>query len=81
MKMRWQTIASNVSIRTINPTAIPVPRAYDYVSVYIAGRRTNLVVYGWRPKPPTKKKKTGGASIAVVTAPKHPLEKPCDVND
>ena len=28
-----------------------------------------------------KKEKTGGASIAVVTAPKHPLEKLCDVND
>ena len=28
-----------------------------------------------------KKKKTGGASIAVGTAPKHPLEKPCDVTD
>ena len=27
-----------------------------------------------------KKKKTGGASIAVVTAPKHPLEKLCDIN-
>ena len=45
MKMRWQTIESNVSIRTINPTATPVPRAYDCVAVYIAGRRTHLVLW------------------------------------
>ena len=56
MKMRWQTIASNVSIRTISPTATPLPKAYDCVAVYIAGRRTSLVVYGWWPQPPTKKK-------------------------
>ena len=55
MKMRWQTIASNVSIRTISPTATPLPKAYDCVAVYIAGRRTSLVVYGWWPQPPTKK--------------------------
>ena len=54
MKIRWQTIASNVSIRTISPIATPLPKAYDCVAVYIAGRRTNLVVYDWRPKPPTK---------------------------
>ena len=54
MKMRWQTIASNVSIRTISPTATPLPKAYDCVAVYIAGRRTSLVVYGWWPQPPTK---------------------------
>ena len=50
MKMRWQTIASNVSIRTISPTATPLPKAYDCVAVYIAGRRTSLVVYGHQPK-------------------------------
>ena len=44
MKMRWQTIASNVSMRTISPTATPLPKAYDCVAVYIAGRRTHLVV-------------------------------------
>ena len=54
MKMRWQTIASSVSMRTISPTATPLPTAYDCVAVYIAGRRTNLVVYGCRPKPTTK---------------------------
>ena len=54
MKMRWQTIASNVSMRTISPTAISLPKAYDCVAVYIAGRRTSLVVYGWWPQPPTK---------------------------
>ena len=54
MKIRWQTIASNVSIRTISPTATPLPKAYDCVAVYIAGRRTSLVVYGWWPQPPTK---------------------------
>ena len=54
MKMRWQTVASNVSIRTISPTATPLPKAYDCVAVYIAGRRTSLVVYGWWPQPPTK---------------------------
>ena len=54
VKMRWQTIASNVSIRTISPTATPLPKAYDCVAVYIAGRRTSLVVYGWWPQPPTK---------------------------
>ena len=43
MKMRWQTIASNVSMPTISPTATPLPTAYDCVAVYIAGRRTNLV--------------------------------------
>ena len=53
MKMWWQTIASSVSIRTISPTATPLPKAYGCVAVYIADRRTNLVVYGWRPKPPT----------------------------
>ena len=42
MKMRWQTIASSVSMRTISPTATPLPTAYDCVAVYIAGRRTNL---------------------------------------
>ena len=57
MKMWWQTIASNVSIRTISPTATPLPKAYDCVAVYIAGRRTSLVVYGWWPQPPTKKGK------------------------
>ena len=45
MKMRWQTIASSVSMRTISPTATPLPTANDCVAVYIAGRRTNLVVY------------------------------------
>ena len=55
MKMRWQTTASNVSIRTISPTATPLPKAYDCVAVYIAGRRTSLVVYGWWLQPPTKK--------------------------
>ena len=44
MKMRWQTIASNVSIRIISSTATPLPKAYDCVAVYIAGRRTHLVV-------------------------------------
>ena len=41
-------------MRTISPTATPLPTAYDCVAVYIAGRRTNLVVYGCRPKPTTK---------------------------
>ena len=50
MKMRWQTIASSVSMRTISPTATPLPTACDCVAVYIAGRRTNLVVYGRQPK-------------------------------
>ena len=44
MKMRLQTIASNVSIRIISPTATPLPKAYDCQAVYIAGRRTDLVV-------------------------------------
>ena len=30
-------------MRTISPTATPLPTAYDCVAVYIAGRRTNLV--------------------------------------
>ena len=55
MKMRWKTIATSVSMRTISPTATPLPKAYDCVAVYIAGRRSNLVVYGCRPKPTTKK--------------------------
>ena len=45
MKMRRQTIASNVSIRTISPTATPLPKAYDCVAVYIAGRRTTVSSY------------------------------------
>ena len=56
MKMRWQTIASSVSMRSISPIATPLPTAYDCVAVYIAGGRTNLVVYGCRPKPTTKKR-------------------------
>ena len=47
-------MANNVSIRTTSPTATPLPKPYDCVAVYIAGRRTNPVVYGWRPKPLTK---------------------------
>ena len=42
-------------MRTISLTATPLPTAYDCVAVDIAGRRTNLVVYGCRPKPTTKK--------------------------
>ena len=28
------------------PLRTPLPKAYDCVAVYIAGRRTSLVVYG-----------------------------------
>ena len=42
------------SILIINHTTTPLPKAYDCVAVYIAGRRTSLVVYGWWPQPPTK---------------------------
>ena len=49
-------------MRTISPTATPLPTAYGCVAVYIAGGRTNLVVYGCRPKPTTKK-----ASWAYLT--------------
>ena len=45
-------------MRTISSTATPLPTAYDCVAVYIAGRRTNLVVYGCRPKPTTNKTMT-----------------------
>ena len=45
------------SIRIISHTTTRLPKAYDCVAVYIAGRRTSLVVYGWWPQPPTKKKK------------------------
>ena len=45
------------SKRIISHTTTPLPKAYDCVAVYIAGRRTSLVVYGWWPQPPTKKKK------------------------
>ena len=45
-------------MRTISPTATPLPTAYDCVAVYIAGRHTNLVVYGCRPKPTTKNSAT-----------------------
>ena len=41
------------SIRIISHTTTPLPKAYDCVAVYIAGRRTSLVVYGWWPQPPT----------------------------
>ena len=40
------------SIRIISHTTTPLPKSYDCVAVYIAGRRTSLVVYGWQP--PTK---------------------------
>ena len=69
MKMRWQTIASSVSMRTISPTATPLPTAYDCVAVYIGGGRTNLVVYGCRPKPTTKNapgSKKSGASDFIL---------------
>ena len=66
MKMRWQTIASNVSIRTISPTATPLPKAYDCVAVYIAGRRTSLVVYGWPTKQVSFKKEVGVMVIDLV---------------
>ena len=46
------------SIRIISHTTTPLPKAYDCVAVYIAGRRTSLVVYGWWPQPPTKKVKS-----------------------
>ena len=45
------------SIRIISHTTTPVPKAYDCVAVYISGRRTSLVVYGWWPQPPTKNTK------------------------
>ena len=65
--------------KTHYQTATPLPKAYDCVAVYIAGRRTNLVVYGWQPKPPTKKfpafpahlsgkRPTGKAYIGHVTS-------------
>ena len=44
MKIRWPTIGSSVSMRAISPTATQLPTAYDCVAVYIAGRRTRLVV-------------------------------------
>ena len=34
---------------------ITVTKFIVTVTKYIAGRRTNLVVYGWRPKPPTQR--------------------------
>ena len=40
------------SIRIISHITTPLPKAYDCVAVYIAGRRTSLGVYGWWP--PTK---------------------------
>ena len=55
MKMRWQTIASNVSIRTISPTATPLPKAYDCVAMCILRAAAPISSYNaWRPKPPTK---------------------------
>ena len=42
------------SIRIISHITTPLPKSYDCVAVYIAGRRTSLVVYGWWPQPPTK---------------------------
>ena len=54
-------------MRTISPTATPLPTAYDCVAVYIAGRRTNLVVYGCRPKPTTKKNRTPDYELSAGT--------------
>ena len=54
-------------MRTISPTATPLPTAYDCVAVYIAGRRTNLVVYGCRPQPTTKKKAQAGYHFQLKT--------------
>ena len=42
-------------MRTISPTDTPLPTAYDCVAVYIAGRRTNLVVYGCSRQPKKRK--------------------------
>ena len=55
-------------MRTISPTATPLPTAYDCVAVYIAGRRTNLVVYGCRPttKQVSFKKEVGVMVIDLV---------------
>ena len=66
VKMRWQTIVSSVSMRTISSIATPLPTAYDCVAVYIAGHRTNLVVYGCRPKPTTKKNREAGLLVHVI---------------
>ena len=71
MKMRWQTITSSVSIRTISPTATPLPEAYGCVALYIAGRRTNLVVYGWRPKPIRYHNKKSWLSEGLKVSIKH----------
>ena len=56
MKMRWQTIASNVSIRTISPTATPLPKAYDCVAVYIGGppHPSRRIMVGGRSRQPKR---------------------------
>ena len=37
------------------PHCHPTTKSLWLLAVYIVGRRTNLFVYGWRPKPLTKK--------------------------
>ena len=54
------------SIRIISHTTTLLPKAYDCVAVYIAGRRTSLVVYGWWPQPPTKKQSEFDMSIIYI---------------
>ena len=63
IKMRWQNNCKQCSICIISHTTTPLPKSYDCVAVYIAGRRTSLVVYGWWPQPPTKKGTTKHYSL------------------
>ena len=79
--MRWQTIASNVQYAlSATYTTTPLPKAYDRVAVYIAGRRTSLVVYGWWPQPPTNKHSeihsvSQSCSHDITSSPKITVEK------
>ena len=55
MKMRWQTIASNVSIRTISSTATPLPKAYDCSSVYCGPPHpSRRIMVGGRSRQPKR---------------------------
>ena len=59
------------------PHCHPLPKAYGCVAVYIAGRRTNLVVYGWRPKPPTKNVQANILSMYIIMSSSRTLWVKC----
>ena len=55
LKLLWKCDGEQLQAMFQYALSAPLPKAYDCVAVYIAGRHTNLVVYGCRPQPATQK--------------------------